>query len=433
LRVLVTATNGLGSGTKESNPTPIVASTVPTNTSLPAIQAFLDTDGTVLSYSATTGTWTGTDPITYAYQWRRCDTSGSNCQDIPAAITSTYLPAAADIGARLRVVVIATNDFGTASATSEATDVLTGDAPANSFRPSVSGTASSGSTLFALNGTWTGSTPLTFTYEWRRCNASGGACVAIPGETSSSYVVQSADVGGTIVVAVTAKNASGTATAVSSPSGVVDSGGGSTGAVSPEVRTLPSFTGALVKGRLLRANPGQWSGTTPISYKYVWQRCPATSTTCTTIKSATKQTYTLTATDVGKRIRLVVTADNSAGSDVAQSLISAKVAAKAPAGKRINGKAKAERLNGGAGPDTIHGNGGNDRISGGAGADKLYGDAGNDTIIGGAGRDSVFGGVGNDTIQANDRERDTIDCGAGRDTVTADANDVLKHCENVKR
>jgi Ca2+-binding RTX toxin-like protein len=214
---------------------------------------------------------------------------------------------------------------------------------------------------------------------------------------------------------------------------VVDNGGGSTSAVRPAVRTLPSFTGTLVKGRLLRANPGEWSGTTPISYSYEWQRCPATSTACTSIRSATKQTYMLTTSDVGKRIRIIVTADNAAGSDEAQSRISSKVAATAPVGRRLTGKAKADRLTGGAGPDVIHGNGGNDRISGGAGADKLYGDAGNDTITGGAGRDSMFGGTGNDTIQAKDGERDTIDCGAGRDTVVADATDVLKHCETVKR
>jgi len=435
LRVLVTATNSLGSATKESNPTPLVASTIPTNTSLPAIQAFLDTDGTVTSYTATPGVWTGSPTITYGYQWRRCDSGGANCQDIPAAITSTYFPAAADIGSRLRVVVTATNGFGSASATSEPTDVLKGEAPANTFRPSVSGTAASGSTLFALTGTWTGSLPLTFTYEWRRCNASGGSCTVIGGETSSSYVVQSADVGGTIVVAVTAKNASGTVTAVSSPTSVIQtgSGDGGTSSVRPEVRTLPSITGATVKGRLLRANPGSWTGTTPISFSYEWQRCPATGTACTAIKSATKETYTLTTADVGRRIRLNVAADNAAGSAEAQSAISAKVTATAPAGKKIVGKAKAERLNGGAGPDTIHGNGGNDRISGGAGADKLYGDAGNDTITGGSGRDSMSGGAGNDTIQAKDGERDTIECGAGRDKVVADANDIVKGCESVKR
>jgi hypothetical protein len=433
LRVLVTATNSLGSATTPSGATPIVASTIPTNTSLPAIQAFLSTDGTVTSYSATTGAWTGSPTITYGYQWRRCDSGGGNCVDIPAAITSTYFPAAADIGSRLRVAVTATNDFGSATAVSDATNVLVGQAPANTFRPSVSGTAETGSTLFALNGTWTGSTPLTFTYEWRRCNASGGSCAAIPGETSSSYVVQSADVGATIVVAVTAKNASGSVTAVSSPTGVVQAGDGGSSPVRPQVRTLPSITGALVKGRLLRANPGSWSGTTPINYSYEWQRCPATSTACTRIPSATRETYTLVTADVGKRIRLLVAADNAAGSAEAQSPISQKVTATAPVGKKIVGKAKSERLNGGAGPDTIHGNGGNDRISGGAGADKLYGDAGNDTITGGAGRDAMFGGSGNDTIQAKDGERDTIDCGSGRDSVVADTNDVVKGCETVRR
>ena len=311
--------------------------------------------------------------------------------------------------------------------------MLTGDAPANSFRPSISGTASSGSTLFALNGTWTGSLPLTFAYEWRRCNASGGSCGAIPGEASSSYVVQSADVGGTIVVAVTAKNASGTATSVSSPTGVVDNGGGSTSAGRSRGSDAAVLHGIAREGAAAPRRPGRVVGNDADLLLLRVAGCPATSTTCTSIKTATKQTYTLTTTDVGKRIRLIVTADNAAGSDEAQSRISSKVAAKAPAGKRIAGKAKADRLNGGAGPDRIHGNGGNDRISGGAGADKLYGDAGNDTITGGAGRDSIFGGTGNDTIQAKDGERDTIDCGAGRDTVVADATDVLKHCETVKR
>ena len=93
------------------------------------------------------------------------------------------------------------------------------------------------------------------------------------------------------------------------------------------------------------------------------------------------------------------------------------------------GDAKADKLSGGPGPDTIHGRGGNDRISGGAGADKLYGDAGNDAIQAGKGGDSVFGGAGKDTIQARDGERDTIDCGAGADVTLVDPIDQLDNCE----
>jgi RTX calcium-binding nonapeptide repeat (4 copies)/WD40-like Beta Propeller Repeat len=433
LRVLVTATNTLGTATAASQTTAVVASTKPVNTALPAISAFLAPDGTVTSFTATPGTWTGAPTIVYTYQWRRCDSAGANCVDIPAAITASYLPAAADIGGRLRVAVTATNSFGTATATSDATNVLVGQPPVNSFRPSISGTETSGSVLFATNGTWTGSTPMTFTYDWRRCNSSGGACVSIGGATAQSYVVQSTDVGSTIVVAVTAKNAGGSATVVSGPTGVIQAGTGST-TTRPAVTTPPSFTGVLARGQTLRAASGGWSGSTPMTFAYQWQRCVTPQSACQSIASATKTTYTLAAADVGKRIRLMVTASNAAGSTQGLSSVSGAVAAKAPAtGKTIKGTAKADKLTGTLGADTIHGNGGNDRISGGAGADKLYGDAGNDTINAGAGRDSVYGGSGKDTIQARDRERDVIDCGSGRDTVVADKTDVVKGCETVKR
>jgi hypothetical protein len=407
LRVLVTATNTIGSSTRESIPTAVVASSVPVNTSLPTIAATLGLDGTITSYTATTGIWTG-------------------------AATITYFPASADIGSRLRVAVTATNSYGTATAVSEPTNVLVGQAPVNSFRPAISGTETTGSVLFATNGTWTGSTPMTFTYDWRRCNASGGSCASIAGAGSQSYVVQAIDVGATIVVAVTAKNAAGSATAVSVPTGVIRAGTGST--TRPAVTTPPSFTGVLAQGQTLRAASGSWSGSTPMTFDYEWQRCPATGSACTSIPSATSTTYTLAAADVGKRIRLMVTANNAAGSAEAFSSISQPVAAKAPVtGKTINGTAKADRLSGTTGADTIHGRGGNDRISGGAGADKLYGDGGNDTINAGAGPDSVFGGSGNDTIQGRDGERDVIDCGSGRDTVVADKTDTVKGCETVKR
>jgi Ca2+-binding RTX toxin-like protein len=221
---------------------------------------------------------------------------------------------------------------------------------------------------------------------------------------------------------------------VSLPTGVIRLGTTPTGSVRPAVRTLPSITGVLARGQRLTANSGTWSGTTPMTYSYQWQRCPATGSVCTAIQTANRATYRLTAADVGKRMRVLVTADNVAGSTEALSAISKAVAAKAPAkGKTIKGTAKADRLTGTLGADTIRGGGGNDRISGGAGADKLYGDAGNDSINGGVGRDSVSGGAGNDTVQAKDGERDTINCGAGKDSVVADKTDVVKGCEKVRR
>jgi hypothetical protein len=76
----------------------------------------------------------------------------------------------------------------------------------NVVLPAISGTAMEGQMLEASPGVWSGTEPINYSYQWRRCNAGGGACVDISGATGSTYVVQSADVGGTLRVRVTASN-----------------------------------------------------------------------------------------------------------------------------------------------------------------------------------------------------------------------------------
>ncbi len=70
--------------------------------------------------------------------------------------------------------------------------------------PSISGTAQQGQTLVASPGTWSGTEPVSYAYQWRRCNAAGAACANIGGATASNYVVTAADVASTIRVEVTA-------------------------------------------------------------------------------------------------------------------------------------------------------------------------------------------------------------------------------------
>jgi hypothetical protein len=423
LRVVVTATNSVPPAVSHaSEPTAAVASRVPANTALPTIAETVSSFDNTISYTASPGTWTGAATIVFKYQWRRCNaTNTTTCSDIAGATTTSHTPVTADIGSRLRVAVTGTNSFGTATAVSDASNVVPGVAPANSFLPSVFGDPEVGSVLTSSTGTWTGSAPLTYTYEWRRCNSAGSSCVAIAGATSSSYIVQTADIGSRIVLAVTAKNSAGTATAVSPPTLVVTASTTppTTTPIRPSNTGVPLFDGVLRKGQKLTATNGIWSGTTPMTFSYQWQRCPARGTSCTTIPLATRVTYTLVAADVGKRVRVAVTAANSAGSVQAFSPISRVIAGKGkaagPAGRKINGTPKADNLKGGPGRDTIRAGAGNDRINPGAG------------------RDTVFGGVGNDTIQAVDKTRDVIDCGAGTDTVVADKIDVLKGCETVKR
>ena len=62
----------------------------------------------------------------------------------------------------------------------------------------------------------------------------------------------------------------------------------------------------------------------------------------------------------------------------------------------ITGGSANESFLGGNGNDTINGGGGNDNISGEGGNDTLNGDSGSDTITGGGGNDAINGGAGGD-------------------------------------
>src|SRR5207249_1235778 len=95
---------------------------------------------------------------------------------------------------------------------------------------------------------------------------------------------------------------------------------GSTGTATPPANTSPpTISGTATQGSTLTANPGTWSGTTPITYIYQWRRCDGAGATCADVAGATATTYLLGSPDVGSTMRLVVTAGNSAGSGVATS------------------------------------------------------------------------------------------------------------------
>jgi hypothetical protein len=101
-------------------------------------------------------------------------------------------------------------------------------APANTTPPSISGTARDGDTLTAEEGTWTGDEPMTFTYQWQRCDANGVNCADLAGLTGRTYDVQTSDVGNRIRVRVTARNTTGSTTANSQPTSAVSPPEGAT-------------------------------------------------------------------------------------------------------------------------------------------------------------------------------------------------------------
>ena len=194
----------------------------PTNTAEPQVTGTARV-GQILR--TTRGSWSGTEPLTYAFRWFRCEGAGapnaSNCDRISNASNASYTLRDADAGFRVRAQVVARNDDGSATATSNPTAVVQSAKPANTDLPSISGSAVVGSTLRANRGTWIGDQPITYSFVWLRCNAGGESCSEIPGADDSSYEVRDSDLGRTIRVRVIARNDRGSTSAISPATAVI--------------------------------------------------------------------------------------------------------------------------------------------------------------------------------------------------------------------
>ncbi|HWJ44360.1 MAG TPA: hypothetical protein VNR63_03160 [Gaiellaceae bacterium] len=212
-------------------------------------------------------------------------------------------------------------------------------APQAVGQPVVTGKTVQGETLTTTNGRWTGSTPITYQYRWLRCDASGGGvngvnCVTIPGETRRTLVLSAADVGHRIRSRVIASNAEGTNSANSNATASVVQPSSTAGR--PVNQKPPTISGTPQQNSTLTANPGTWSGAKPQTYAFQWRRCDSTGGSCADISAATAQTYVLKDVDVGKTLRVRVTAKNSLGSRSATSAPSAVVQkAGAPSGSTV--------------------------------------------------------------------------------------------------
>jgi Ca2+-binding RTX toxin-like protein len=114
--------------------------------------------------------------------------------------------------------------------------------------------------------------------------------------------------------------------------------------------------------------------------------------------------------------------------------VSVTVGAGRDRGDDIQGQAGDDKLYGSSGSDDLDGGDGSDSLFGEAGDDRLEAGAGNDALAGGRGRDILKGAGGNDSVDSRDGTRHTVDCGAGRrDEMIADARDVVRGCERVRR
>jgi len=161
---------------------------------------------------------------------------------------------------------------------------------------SISGTAEVGQTLSVNTNNLNGSG--TIFYQWKR----GGT--TIYGETDSTYVVQTVDVGSTITVTVTRSGYSGSVTSVQTVT-VADPR-------LPQLTGTVSITGTAQVGQTLTANTANLGGSGTISYQ--WNREE------TAISDATGSTYTLQTADAGSNITVTVTRSGYSGSITSTSV-----------------------------------------------------------------------------------------------------------------
>jgi hypothetical protein len=269
--------------------------------------------------TASAGTWAGSGTITYAYQWYRCDANGAHCSSIHGATKGTYTQVAKDIGKTIGLTVRATDTTGTTAAYAPLAGLVAsaGATPVATKQPPESGEPIVGQGLKVEAATWS-ATPAALTYAWRRCNQNGRLCTAVAGATTDSYAVTATDVGHVLLAAVT----SGRQTVLSLSAGVVRALPG------PVATGQPTVAGTLQQGSRLTATAGSWSGSGTIAYAYQWYRCDPNGAHCSSVHGATKTTYTLVATDVGKTIGLTVRATDSTGTTPAYASLAGLVAAK---------------------------------------------------------------------------------------------------------
>jgi Invasin, domain 3 len=174
-------------------------------------------NGTSISTATATVT-AGANPVSGDAVTFSSSDSAEKISPVTDNKNGTYTATITSSNTAHQVTITATDSSVSPSVSGHATVTQTAAAPSNLQAPSISGTATVGRALKATPGTWSGTSPIVYAYQWQRCNP---GCSAIAGSRSSSYTLIRTDRGARVRVSVTASNTRGSAQAYSPQFGPV--------------------------------------------------------------------------------------------------------------------------------------------------------------------------------------------------------------------
>lgn len=140
--------------------------------------------------------------------------------------------------------------------------------------------------------------------------------------TNATYSVQKSDVGSALRVGTFASNRAGGTLRLSAAIEVP--------VAAPSPTSSATVSGSLITGATLTGGRGSWSGVVD-RYDYQWYACTSSTrattlpSNCALIAEATSDTLVITSAQLGKYIRLLVTATNTGGSTTSLSSATAVV------------------------------------------------------------------------------------------------------------
>jgi hypothetical protein len=191
-----------------------------------------------------------------------------------------------------------------------------GEAPWFSEDPEIVGEAEEGELLGVDLTALHGAEPMSTDYLWERCSR---ICERISGADSAKYVPGAADAASQLRVRVTAKNHMGKTSSFTIPTGFI----ASAKTIGKPVLSAPPQIGGLTRvSEEVAAIVGKWGGEQPVNTVMTWELCDVSGELCEAIPSATEETYQLTPSDEGHRLRVRIDASNETGSESETSQLS---------------------------------------------------------------------------------------------------------------